>query len=156
MADGNGAEALSAIPDALVLVAPGIVGLCAIGLLTRASYVRGRARAVAGAVVAVAWLATTVVPLVALGGAAGPATTVRALALGTSIGLVIGAVALAVLVARSWGRVALTVAGAPASQPDCSAPRQPRSSAGGSAVSGPRTDSSSPPRRASSWRSRPP
>ncbi|WP_256795087.1 murein biosynthesis integral membrane protein MurJ [Terrabacter sp. Ter38] len=110
--DGNGAVALSAIPDALVLVAPGIVGLCAIGLLTRASYVRGRAR-VAGAVVAVAWLATTVVPLVALEGAAGPATTVRALALGTSIGLVAGAVALAVLVARSWGRAALTVPARP-------------------------------------------
>jgi len=111
-ADGNGAVALSAIPDALVLVAPGIVGLCAIGLLTRASYVRGRAR-VAGAVVAVAWLATTVVPLVALGGAAGPATTVRALTLGTSVGLVAGAVALAVLVARSWGRAALTVPARP-------------------------------------------
>ena len=107
-ADGNGAVALSAIPDALVLVAPGIVGLCAIGLLTRASYVRGRAR-VAGAVVALAWLATTVVPLVALGDTAGPATTVRALTLGTSVGLVAGAVALALLVARSWGRAALAV-----------------------------------------------
>ena len=107
-ADGTAAEALSAIPDALALVAPGIVGLCAIGLLTRASYVRGRAR-VAGAVVAVAWLTTTFVPLVALEGDAGPAATVRALTLGTSVGLVAGAVALAVLVARSWGGAALAV-----------------------------------------------
>ena len=111
-ADGDGADALSAIPEALVLVAPGIVGLAAIGLLTRASYVRGRAR-VAGAVVAVAWLATTIVPLVALDAPAGPAETVRTLALGTSVGLVAGAVALAVLVARSWGTAALAVPARP-------------------------------------------
>ena len=91
---GTGAEALSAIPDALALVAPGIVGLCAIGLLTRASYVRGpragrrrRRRRGAGS-------RRPSCPSSSLDARRRrPATTVRALALGTSVGLVPGAVA---------------------------------------------------------------
>lgn len=105
---GTGAAALSAIPDALALVAPGILALSVIGVLSRASYVRGRARA-AGAVVALAWLGTTVLPILVLEGDAGPATTVRWLAAGTSLGLVVGAVALAVLVRRGWGSRSLAV-----------------------------------------------
>lgn len=105
---GDGAAALAAIPDALALVAPGILALSAIGLLSRASYVRDRAR-LAGAVVALAWAATVVVPLLALGPGAGPAATLKALVIGTSSGLLLGAVALVVLVGRSWGRGALRV-----------------------------------------------
>ncbi|WP_051511187.1 murein biosynthesis integral membrane protein MurJ, partial [Intrasporangium oryzae] len=56
----SGAAALAAIPAALAAVAPGIAALSAIGLLSRASYVRGRARA-AGLAVALGWVATTVV-----------------------------------------------------------------------------------------------
>lgn len=103
------AETLAAMGDAVTLFAPSVAALGLVGLLTRASYVHGSPLA-AGALAATGWLATLVLPLVVLDphGAGGP-DTVRALAAGTSIGLVLGAVALSVLVARAWGRRALAV-----------------------------------------------
>ncbi|MEO7753313.1 MAG: lipid II flippase MurJ [Terracoccus sp.] len=106
--DASGGAALASVPAALVLSAPGILALSVIGLLSRASYVRGRARA-AGAVVAVGWLATTLVPLVARTGPLDPGNTLEALAIGSSTGLLAGALGLGVLVARAWGRHALAV-----------------------------------------------
>ncbi|MDN5789623.1 MAG: virulence factor MviN [Micrococcales bacterium] len=108
----SGAAALAAIPATLVAWAPGVVGLCAIGLLSRVSYVRGRARA-AGLAVALGWLATTVIPIVALPGAAGPARTLRTIGIGVSVGLLLGAGALLVLVARAWGADTVRVAPRP-------------------------------------------
>ncbi|MFM6848173.1 MAG: hypothetical protein ACKOVB_03610 [Terrabacter sp.] len=89
--------------DAVTAFAPSVLALGVIGLLTRASYVRGRA-VVAGGLTALGWLATVVWPLVVLepGGAGGPAT-LRALAVGSSVGLAVGAMLLVALVARGWG-----------------------------------------------------
>ncbi len=106
--DSSGGAALLSVPGALVLSAPGILALSVIGLLSRASYVRGGARA-AGAVVAAAWLATTVVPLAARTGPLDPGNTLGALAIGSSTGLTAGAIGLGVLVARAWGRETLAV-----------------------------------------------
>ncbi len=107
-AAGSGAEALAAIPTTMASFAPGIVGLGATGLLTRALYVRGHART-AGAVAGAGWLLTLAVPLTVLtgGGTPGPAATLRAIGLGSSVGLLAGGMALTILAARSWGRAAL-------------------------------------------------
>jgi putative peptidoglycan lipid II flippase len=100
-------DTLTAMGDAVSAFAPSVLALGAIGLLTRASYVRGGALT-AGAFAAVGWLATVVVPLLVLdpAGAGGPAT-LRALAAGSSIGLGVGAVLLVGLVGRSWGWASL-------------------------------------------------
>lgn len=102
-------ETLAAMGDAVTLFAPSVLGLAVIGLLTRASYVRGSA-VLAGALAACGWLASAVIALLVLdpAGAGGP-TTLRVLAASTSAGLLLGAVALAVLVAASWGVRALAV-----------------------------------------------
>ncbi|MGO4598664.1 murein biosynthesis integral membrane protein MurJ [Terrabacter sp. 2RAF25] len=96
-------ETLSAMGDAVSAFAPSVLALGVIGLLTRASYVRGRA-VLAGGLAALGWLATVVLPLLVLDpqGAGGPAT-LRALAVGSSLGLALGALSLVGLVARSWG-----------------------------------------------------
>ncbi len=104
---GSGREAsletLSAMGDAVTAFAPSVLALGAIGLLTRASYVRGRA-VVAGGLAGLGWLSTVMVPLLVLDpeGAGGP-DTLRALAAGSSVGLALGALLLVALVARSWG-----------------------------------------------------
>lgn len=102
-------ETLAAMGDAVTLFAPSVVALAVIGLLTRASYVRGAAL-VAGGLAAAGWLATAVVPLVVLDpeGAGGP-TTLRVLAAGSSLGLGLGAALLVGLVGRTWGWHALTL-----------------------------------------------
>ena len=105
---GSGAQALAAIPATMALMAPGTVGLAAIGLLSRALYVRGRAR-LAGAVVGGGWLLTLAVPLATLAADAGPAATLRAIGLGSSTGLLVAAVGLVALAARPWGWAALRV-----------------------------------------------
>jgi putative peptidoglycan lipid II flippase len=104
---------LSAMDDAVSLFAPSVVALGVIGLLTRASYVRGGAL-LAGSLAATGWLATAAVPLLVLdpAGAGGP-TTLRALSAGSSLGLALGAVLLTVLVGRTWGWHALSVPARP-------------------------------------------
>ena len=111
-ADASGAT-LGAMAESLAAFAPSVPALAVIGLLSRACYVRGKA-VLAGAVVGLAWLATTLTPLLVLDPdrADGPAT-LRILALGSSVGLVSGAVALTWLVARVWGGSALSVPGRP-------------------------------------------
>jgi putative peptidoglycan lipid II flippase len=111
-ADASGAT-LGAMAESLAAFAPTVPALAVIGLLSRACYVRGKA-VLAGAVVGLAWLATTVIPLLVLDPdrADGPAT-LRTLALGSSVGLVSGAVALTWLVSRVWGGSALSVPGRP-------------------------------------------
>ena len=107
--DDSTVDTLVSMGDAVTLFAPSVLGLAVIGLLTRASYVRGSA-VLAGALAAGGWLASAVIALVVLdpAGAGGP-TTLRVLAASTSAGLLLGAVALAVLVAVSWGGRALAV-----------------------------------------------
>jgi putative peptidoglycan lipid II flippase len=102
-------DTLATMGDAVTLFAPSVLALAVIGLLTRASYVRGSA-VLAGALAAGGWLASAVIALLVLDpeGAGGP-TTLRVLAASTSGGLLLGAVALAVLVGVTWGRRALAV-----------------------------------------------
>jgi putative peptidoglycan lipid II flippase len=104
---------LGAMGDAVALFAPSVVGLAVIGLLTRASYVRGGAT-LAGGFAAIGWLATAVVPLLVLdpAGSGGP-TTLRTLGAGSSLGLGLGAVLLTLLVGRTWGWRALSVPARP-------------------------------------------
>ncbi|GGN05872.1 membrane protein [Terrabacter tumescens] len=106
-------ETLVTMGDAVTLFAPSVVALGIIGLLSRASYVRG-SPLVAGGIAAAGWLTTVVLPLVVLdpSGAGGP-DTLRALAGGSSAGLVVGAVLLVVLVGRTWGRHALSLPARP-------------------------------------------
>jgi putative peptidoglycan lipid II flippase len=108
-ADDASAVTLAAMTDAVMLLAPSVVALAVVGLLTRASYVRGAA-VLAGSLACVGWLATTVIPLVALdpSGAGGP-TTLRMLSAGTTAGLCAGAVMLLALVGRTWGWRSLSV-----------------------------------------------
>lgn len=114
---GSGSEAsletLATMGDAVTLFAPSVVGLGVIGLLSRASYVRGSPLA-AGGLAAVGWLASVVLPLVVLdaSGAGGP-ETLRALAAGSSTGLALGASLLVVLVGRTWGWRALSLPARP-------------------------------------------
>ncbi|MDV3221973.1 MAG: hypothetical protein LOY02_11140, partial [Intrasporangium sp.] len=102
-------QTLDAMAGALAAFAPAVPALGIIGLLSRACYVRGKA-VLAGIVVGLAWLATTITPVLLLDPATadGP-TTLRLLALGSSIGLGVGAATLTVLVVRDWGRRALAV-----------------------------------------------
>jgi len=108
---GNDAslETLAAMGDAVTLFAPSVVALGVIGLLSRASYVRG-SPLVAGGLAAAGWVGTVVVPLIVLdsSGAGGP-DTLRALAIGSSTGLAVGASLLVVLVGRTWGWHALAL-----------------------------------------------
>lgn len=107
------AATLAAMAGALVAFAPTVPALGAIALLSRACYL-GEKAVLAGALIGVAWLATTVLPLVLLDPAEsdGPAS-LRVLALGSSVGLSCGAAALAVLVGREWGRSVLAVPARP-------------------------------------------
>lgn len=102
-------ETLAAMGDAVTLFAPSVVALAVIGLLTRASYVRGAAL-LAGGLAAAGWVATAVIPLLLLDrdGAGGP-TTLRTLGAGSSLGLGLGAALLVGLVGRTWGWSALTL-----------------------------------------------
>jgi putative peptidoglycan lipid II flippase len=106
--ESAGAAALGAMAPALALSAPGVLALAAIGLLSRALYVRGRAR-LAGLAVALGWLSTLVLPLVTLGADAGPARTLVAVGAGMSLGLVLGALGLVALASRAWGRPAIAL-----------------------------------------------
>jgi putative peptidoglycan lipid II flippase len=106
--ESAGAAALGAMAPALAASAPGVLALGAIGLLSRALYVRGQAR-VAGLVVALGWLSTLVLPLLTLGEHAGPAPTLVAVGAGMSVGLVLGALGLVALASRAWGRDAVAL-----------------------------------------------
>lgn len=101
-----GAAALDAIAPAVAATAPGVLALGAVGLLSRALYVRGRAR-LAGLVVALGWLATLALPLIVLTAGSGPGPTLVAIASGISLGLIAAAIGLVVLTARAWGSAAV-------------------------------------------------
>ena len=102
----GGGPALDALSDALLAYAPGLVGFGAAALLMRALYVRGRpshaALAVAGG-----WVVAALWPLITLPEDAGPTGTLRSLGAASSVGMSLSAVALALLVRRSWGPAAL-------------------------------------------------
>jgi putative peptidoglycan lipid II flippase len=100
---GPGTEdALSGLSESLVAFAPGLVGFGVAALLTRALYVRGRPLHAAAAV-GVGWLLAASLPFALLPAGAGAAATLRALGIGSSVGMTVSALLLAVLVSRAWG-----------------------------------------------------
>jgi putative peptidoglycan lipid II flippase len=102
---GDGATssaALAALPATLTAYAPGLVGFGVTALLTRALYVRGRPTD-AGLAAALGWVLAAVLPLLVLAGGASPATTLRWLGIGSTLGMTVSGVALVLLVRRTWG-----------------------------------------------------
>lgn len=99
---GASPAALAALAPALTAYAPGLVGLGLAALLTRALYVRGHPLQ-AGVAVAGGWVVAAVGPLVFVGPWRGPERTLWALGLWSSLGMTLTAVALLVLLRRSWG-----------------------------------------------------
>lgn len=102
---GDGAASLATLPAALTAYAPGLVGLGLIGLFTRALYVRGRPSRAAGAAGA-GWLVAAVIPVVALA-QGGDHAALTVLGIASTVGMCLAAAALAVLVRRTWGPVAV-------------------------------------------------
>lgn len=98
--------ALHELASGLSSYAPGLVGFGVLTLLTRVLYVRGGARR-AGLVVAAGWLVAAGYPAVRLAAVGGPGPTLRALGVGSSLGMTLAAAVLVVLVVRAWGRPAL-------------------------------------------------
>lgn len=103
---GGGQDALDGLADSLVAFAPGLVGFGVAALLTRALYVRGRPLDAALAVGA-GWLLAAAVPFALLPEGAGARATLRALGIGSSLGMTTAAVLLSLLVSRAWGAEAV-------------------------------------------------
>lgn len=99
---GGGQDALGGLADSLVAFAPGLVGFGVAALLTRALYVRGRPLDAALAMGA-GWLLAAAVPFALLPEGAGAPATLRALGIGSSLGMTMAAVLLSLLVSRAWG-----------------------------------------------------
>lgn len=113
---GPGQAALGALPVAVLAYAPGLLGLGLTALLSRALYARGDAWAAGGAV-ALGWLVAAVLPVLVLllgdpGGSA--AGVLGVLGVASSIGMLVSAALLVVLVRRRWGHDALSGAVRPA------------------------------------------
>ncbi|MEO7267974.1 MAG: lipid II flippase MurJ [Knoellia sp.] len=107
---GPGRAALEALPGALSAYAPGLVGFSVATLLTRALYVRGRPIHAAVAV-AVGWAIAGLLPLATLPEGSDAGTTLGILGIASTCGMTFSAIALAFLVHRSWGAVALAGSG---------------------------------------------
>ena len=99
---GASPAALAALAPALTAYAPGLVGLGLAALLTRALYVQGHPLQ-AGLAVAAGWVIAAAGPLAFVGSDQGPARTLWALGLWSSLGMTVTAIALLVLLRRSWG-----------------------------------------------------
>ncbi|WP_299518280.1 lipid II flippase MurJ [uncultured Serinicoccus sp.] len=108
-AGGAGREALGALPAALAVLAPGLVGFGLVALLTRALYVAGRPRAAAvGA--ACGWLLAALVGLLGaeVAAADGVAGVLVLLAGASSAGMLVSAGVLAWSTRVAWGPGSLT------------------------------------------------
>jgi putative peptidoglycan lipid II flippase len=100
-----GRPSVTALADALVAYAPGLVGYGLVALLGRALYARGAGRAAATATVA-GWTVVIVADVV-LVAALPPQEAVRAVALGNTIGMSVAGVLLVRAVRRETGGAAL-------------------------------------------------
>nr|WP_277628282.1 lipid II flippase MurJ [Arsenicicoccus dermatophilus] len=86
----------------LTAFAPGLVGFGLLALLTRATYVRGRAWTAAGWSAA-GWALALVVPLLATRTGAGATQVLVALGVGSSVGMTVAALGLLAAVRAAWG-----------------------------------------------------
>lgn len=109
-ADAGGAAALAALPGALSAYAPGLVGFSVAALLTRALYVRGRPIHAALAVAA-GWALAALVPIALVPEGSGAGTTLGVLGIGSTLGMTVSAVVLALLVRSAWGAEAVQGSG---------------------------------------------
>ncbi|WP_406831127.1 lipid II flippase MurJ [Pedococcus sp. KACC 23699] len=109
-AGAGGGPALAALPGALSAYAPGIVGFGVAALLTRALYVRGRP-SLAAAAVAGGWAVAALMPLALLPEGSSAGQTLGVLGVASSLGMTLSALALVVLVRRSWGAEATAGSG---------------------------------------------
>lgn len=100
--EGTGAAALAALPATMRAFAPGLVGFGLAALLTRAIYVRGRART-ASLVMGAGWLLAILIPFLATLGRPGTTPTLRWIGLGSSLGMTFAALGLLLLVRSAWG-----------------------------------------------------
>ena len=109
-ANAGGAAALAALPGALSAYAPGLVGFSVAALLTRALYVRGRPLHAALAVAA-GWALAALIPIALIPESSGAGTTLGLLGVGSTLGMTVSAVLLALLVRRAWGAEAVQGSG---------------------------------------------
>ena len=109
-ADAGGAAALAALPGALSAYAPGLVGFSVTALLTRALYVRGRPIHAALAVAA-GWALAALIPVALIPEGSGAGTTLGVLGIGSTLGMTVSAVVLALLVRSAWGAEAVQGSG---------------------------------------------
>ncbi len=107
-ADGAGASSLAALPPAVGAYAPGLLGLAAVAVLSRALYARGVA-VPTGLAIALGWLLAALLPaaVLAWSGPLSPSTRLAVLGWGSSLGMAASAVVLARLVRHEWGAAAL-------------------------------------------------
>ena len=105
-ATGAGRDALVALPGGLAAYAPGLVGFSIAALLTRALYVRGEPLHAAAAVAA-GWLVAGLLPLAWIPTGSDAGTTLGLLGISSTLGMTGSALALALLVRRTWGADAL-------------------------------------------------
>ncbi|WP_289018084.1 murein biosynthesis integral membrane protein MurJ [uncultured Ornithinimicrobium sp.] len=101
-ADGPGAQSLAALPPTLGLLAPGLPGFAVLAVATRALYAHGsplRAAAAAGA----GWAVAGLVPLVLAPADATVGTTLRLLAVGSSVGMTVAGLLLLRELRLAWG-----------------------------------------------------
>ena len=99
---GAGAAALDALPATMRAFAPGLIGFGLAALLTRALYVRGRART-SSLVMGAGWLVAVAIPLLLAATTTDTGRTLRLIGLGSSIGMTLAALGLLVLVRSAWG-----------------------------------------------------
>lgn len=105
-ADGPGRESLEALPTTLALLAPGLLGMAVVAVLTRALYAANRAwDAAAGTVLG--WAVAGLLALVLAPWAAGQAGITGVLALlaaSSSTGMTLAAAVLLLLTRAAWGQ----------------------------------------------------
>lgn len=95
-------EAMRPMADTLRAFAPGLLGFALLALLTRALYVRGRAVA-AGLVTAAGWAVAAVAPVVLLASTERDSQhTLVVLGAASSVGMIVAAAGLLVLVRSGW------------------------------------------------------
>ncbi|WP_431472959.1 lipid II flippase MurJ [Ornithinimicrobium sp. W1665] len=101
-AGGPGAETLAALPATLGLLAPGLLGFAVVAVATRALYAHGSPLRAAAAAAA-GWASAGLLPLVVAPTGGSVETTLRVLALGSSVGMTVAGLLLLRELRGAWG-----------------------------------------------------